>query len=490
MSGFIETFIDRLLFKLRHALFGVDDKQQYAKNYADLAAQRYGAPQPTADSMQTFFELNAFFTDVALTLATFFIIFYLFRWGIGLVQGPNVVLTGARIVIGTALLAINTELVFAAFRLSTELVEAVMYLRATHMETNAQLGGFVFDALISGPTGVYSYFMLAFTLFFKITSQLVLLGSLLIRWLVLHIVVAIAPIIILTFVFGRAIGLSSIGGKFAFRAIYFPVPLTIGLFAVEVIDLEQMLPGTLLGEAISALLVLGVVWVSVKLSAPGRIITGGLKKGAGAAALAGGAYLLGGSSMVKKAGVARSFGSAGIPLSRTIGNEDQAAAEQGTAAGQDNGPSPFASPPTAGGGAPSDDNRFDFEGASEEQIKNAYQKIGLTPSKEKYANNDRWKADDDLRDHIVQTQDDRGRWLSTHRHPDQALERLSDGTQDARSQGNLMAMEQDTLRTEDEWRAFTAGGGTAGGTYTTGVSSSPTAHDGVRGSKDDIADNS
>jgi hypothetical protein len=136
-------------------------------------------------------------------------------------------------------------------------------------------------------------------LLLHLISNGMLIVALYLRWVFLHMVVALAPVIIASWIFGNAIGVGSIGLGASVRAIFFTIPLAMGLLLIEIIN-PQIAYG-FFHQTITAMLVLGVIWVSLKLSAVGRVVTGSTKAAAGALALGGTAYALGGSAMVKKA---------------------------------------------------------------------------------------------------------------------------------------------------------------------------------------------
>jgi hypothetical protein len=443
-DGFIERFVDRLIEELRNAVFG-NSGDGVTEAYAEAAAGRFIAPQQTSPTIEPMLQINDFMTTIAMSLLGFYIIWLIAKFGFGMLRGSNAVYTGARLLIGVGLIAINVDLVFGLFELSSQLVDALFYFRAQEM---ASQGIFGETALSTFKLTTETFMTGGLALLLHLVSNGMLIVALYLRWVFLHMVVALAPVIIASWIFGNAIGVGSIGLGASVRAIFFTIPLAMGLLLIEIIN-PQIAYG-FFHQTITAMLVLGVIWVSLKLSAVGRLATGGTKAAAGALALGGTAYVLGGSGMVKKAGISKSFGVGGIPLARAVGEDGQ----QGSGGGGGQQTDPRKHTATRyNGQAPPDREVVDESGRSEEGIRRNAQKNGVTPTTEKYADNSRWYSERNLLEQMEATQTGKGTYRSVHEEGG-APDDLTQEQQEKRTAGNMKAMEEDHFRTEEEYEDY------------------------------------
>lgn len=439
MPGFTESFIDRLIARLRHFLFGGSDRQ-FAEQYAEAAAGRFVTPDPSADAMGPMLEINEFMTYIMLSVFGIYLAWLITKAGLGMLQGSNAIFKGAKILVGLGLLVMNVELIFAIFQLSTELVEAVYYLQALE-----QVDGVPGESLI-GPLGVTGAVITAGTaMLFKILSGTVLFVTLQLRWVALYLIVGFAPVVIVTWMMGSPVGLGA-----SIRAIFFVVPLVLGLYVIEIINPGAQIALGFFESSVNSLLIFGVIWMSVKISAVGKLATGGLKAAAGTAALGATAAALGGTSMVAKAGIAKSFGVGGIPLSRALGG---GAEGQGGAGGYGrDDPREYTATGRGGEGDPPA-KVVDDSGRSQDEIWGKSWAEGVTPTTEKYADNSRWKSDTDLLQQMEPNQPDKGVWRSVHEEGG-APDDLSPGQVSRRGGGSMRGIEEGKFRTEEEHKEF------------------------------------
>jgi hypothetical protein len=435
-TAFIESLVDRLIVRLRRLFLGTGD-DEYAADYAEAAAGRFVTPDRTADGMEAILELNEVMTIIMISLFSLYLCWIITKVGLGLLQGSNAIFTGAKIIVGLGLLTINVQLVFSIFELSTKGVEALYYLR-----TLAEIDGIAGESLLTSVDISGALITAGTSVFFSFMAGLVLTASLYLRLVLLYGIVAFAPVIIVTWMAGKPVGL---GGSL--RAVFFPIPLVFGLYVIELINPGAQIP--VFGGVVNSILIFGVIWASVKISAAGQLATGAVKGAAGAAALGATAYALGGSQMLKKAGIARSFGVGGIPLSRAVGGNEQGAGAGGGLSRED--PREYTATARGGEGTP-ERGVVDDSMASEDEIWGKSWAEGVTPTTEKYADNTRWSSDKDLLQEMGPNQPGKGVWQSVHGAG--APDDLNPAHKNRRGDGTVRAMSTDRFRTEEEHEQF------------------------------------
>lgn len=278
---------------------------------ADVDPSRWRAPSEEDLEAAELLELTGFFQEVALLFATLLIIAILFFIGTGRFRGIQGVTVLVKFVFGIALIANSTDFIFLLYGTIDGLIDAIqaIYIDQTARSIGSELVGYTF--LLGSIAVNPATYLLALALGF--IADLALIGVLLIREVVLTAFVPVAPLLIVAWMVSSILGYNVPGVSTFLRAVLFPIPMIILLATVEIITDPST--GSLIGDgvfahsfeqALASILVLGVIYISIKMSGVTKSVVGAgtsvAKKGAflGAAAATGGGAAAGKAALGAK----------------------------------------------------------------------------------------------------------------------------------------------------------------------------------------------
>jgi len=321
------NIVARIFDEFEWLLTSTNSKEAQREAYARQLEGKYMAPTPqTIDKYEQLMAWNDAFTTIALVLVAFYIVYTIVRVGLGLVRGAVFTLTTLKLLIGVALLELNTKILFALYELADGFVHLNMLLRSRLLGPQGRfersLGRmFGVDIMITDPNALQAagnIFASPLIQFVHDIAKVVLITSLWLRDIVLIYAIPFFPIIIALWMLSSVLNRPAPGVGFLLRSIFFVVPLT-GLLAM--LEASAFEPTGASGPLLKSILIFAVIWGSVKMTAFGRTVTAVTKGAVGTAAVVGTAALVGGPAAAGKAGLVKAGGRPGISVARSVDSD-------------------------------------------------------------------------------------------------------------------------------------------------------------------------
>lgn len=241
--------------------------------------------------------------------------------------------TTIRSIIGITFLAYNIEIVFMIFEFTDGFVSALSWARVYY---DSQTAANTFGGPIGAKAIATATIQQAF-LAMKILGYLFTYAAIGVIWLSLELreilllgVLAFAPLMAVLWSFGPLVGLGRVGAGVASRALFFVIPLIMLLTLVEIVNPGGGIP--LFSHLLKSSAILAVTWISVKVSAVGRIVTSATKTAVGSAVLLGGAAAVGGTGLATRAGLSKALGRPGYMMAKAMeSNQSGESSQRSTA---------------------------------------------------------------------------------------------------------------------------------------------------------------
>lgn len=322
MGSFVDNLADEIIQSLTD-LFTPSDTKSFADQYLRGTANAFETPARGDPQVQEVLVFNELIFDISVLILGIFLIFLVTKLVFSGGGNSNILKAGTRAILGIGLLAYNVELVFALFEFTDGFVSTLSWARV-HYESQTAASTFGpsigVNAIATSPIG--SAFFGAKMLGYLLTwlAVAIIMLSLYLRDIILLGVIAFAPLMTVIWAFGPLIGIGRVGAGTAARALFFVIPLIVLLTMIEILNPGGGVP--LYGHIIKSGAILAAVWISVKLSAAGQIVTSGVKTAATGAVLLGAAAAIGGTGLATRAGLSKAFGKPGYMMAKAMGDSD------------------------------------------------------------------------------------------------------------------------------------------------------------------------
>lgn len=412
----------------------------FVELYARLVGNRFAAPSRDSQRVEAVLQVNEVMFPIAVAVLGFYLTFIITKVALNNAGGENLLKTSLRIIVGMGILVYNVELTFIVFEFVNQMIYALMYLRAEAMVApNSPLPGY-YAIPIAAIDSFQNILFAPFALLITLISVLSIAVSLMLRDIILLSFIATSPILVVMWVYGPEIGVGKKYYGLVTRALVYPIPLCLGLVVIEIVqpgsvgyaDINTTATtangatpapssglltagiGGFMGRAIT---VMGVTYMSLKMSVAGRMAISGMKAGVSAAALAGAGYALGGSAIAAKGLMTKFGGRTGYYMSKAM--NDGGGQISGSTRGSDS-KSLYQKSDEAVAGDPEeriDDQKIwqkiDFSQGPEDRVAEFNERLesntdgGLTPRDDKYFDNWYWGPDREPYN-IVETDDEHG----------------------------------------------------------------------------------
>jgi hypothetical protein len=380
-SGLKQVLID---------LFTPSDPSRFADQYLQGTANGFETPARSGSTVQDVLIFNDLIFDISVFILGVFLIFLVTKLMFTGGGHSTVLKSGLRAILGIGLLAYNVELVFAFFEFTDGFVSALSWARVhydsqTATETFGDAIGVTAVPVTPITTGFFGAHMIGYLLTWLAVAIIAL--SLFLRDIILLGVIAFAPLMVVLWMFGPMVGVGRVGAGVAARALFFVIPLLLLLTLVEIVNPGVGIP--VYNHLVKSGCMLAATWISVKVSAAGRLVTGAIATAGTTAVLVGSAAAVGGTGLAARVGLSQTMGGTGSMIANNIGSDasDSAFTSSSTRSTPDHDAA------TYGRGSARDDYHDAFYARDQGRIKESWDDTEPTIENDPYFDNTKHAPD-------------------------------------------------------------------------------------------------
>lgn len=346
MAGLYQLIWD-VLVDILDRLFGEEGKPMLQDIFTDMLDASFRMPSESTPGIDTMVELNAFFQEISLAIMGILATYLLIRVGTNTMQSSQAMGALGKMVIGSAVLTLNDEILFGIFEI-TDLTTTEIFVSMSN-ELGESASQTLVEQMFQGilyTSGVGVLFKAIGDLIATISLGLFII-VLMASFLWSFLAVAVFPLTITAWVMASMVGgrIAAIPAKListTLPAIVVQVPLALILYIGLVIRNAGILPVSQLNYILAASTTLGGVWFAIKWTKVGGGTVSRIGSGIKMGALAGTALAVGGTSMLARVGTTKAFGLAGRDLSQGFMDEMEAGGGGGGGVGDSSGASGYA----------------------------------------------------------------------------------------------------------------------------------------------------
>jgi hypothetical protein len=303
-------------------LFKPSDPSSFAGQYLHGTANGFETPARSDSTVQDVLIFNDLIFDIAVFILGIFLIFLVTKLMFTGGGHSTILKSGLRAILGIGLLAYNVELVFTFFEFTDGFVSALSWARTYYdSQTATETFGAAIGVTAVPVTPITTAFFGAHLIGYLFTwvAVAIIALSLILRDIILLGVIAFAPLMVVLWIFGPMVGVGRVGAGIAARALFFVIPLLVLLTLIEIVNPSVGTPAH--NHILKSGSILAATWVSVKVSAAGRVVTGAIKTAGTTALLVGGAAAVGGTGLATRVGLSKTMGGTGSMIAKHLGND-------------------------------------------------------------------------------------------------------------------------------------------------------------------------